>query len=315
MDDLTGHPDDATLFDLLEGALDPAREQAVVAHLERCAACAAFVDASRAGAPETTTAVVAMPEQASERLHLRLAEGWRERTRTIAAAEAREDAAAPATPVVPVPVPVPVPLPLADDDLLAPQPLVPSPRPAQPTREGGWRRLLVPGLAFAVLATLAGTSIWVGDDASRPEAGSAGQPARTAEDPQALSGTPAEPSTAAPAQDSIVGGESDAVVIDPSTGQPGAAVPATAGADSAGGAEAAAAPSAGNHVDGRTVPIAPDAATDGEFDGGPPVGYEQLVPGEICIIALDETQLFLPDGRIPRSIHGPGPYGIYLVCG
>jgi anti-sigma factor RsiW len=102
MDDRLTHPDDATLFDLLEGALEPAREQDVIAHLERCSACAAFVDAARAGAPETTTAVVAMGEAASERLHLRLAEGWRERMATLAAAEAREDATA-APSAVPMP--------------------------------------------------------------------------------------------------------------------------------------------------------------------------------------------------------------------
>lgn len=297
MRDESGHPDDATLFDLLEGALDPAREQAVAAHLERCAACAAFMDAARAGAPETTTAVVSMPEAAAQRMHLRLAEGWRARVSALAAAEARADAAAPTT--VPLPSMPPI---------SGPPPTPPAPRPRE---RGGWRRLLVPGLAFAVLATLAGTSIWVGQDASAPSSSAGGARTDAATE-------------LAPSQDATTGATDPlADTAAPATAVPATAAPVTAESDAAaaaaGGSGAAApegAAGAAADVDGRTVPIAP--GTDARDEGiviEPPVGYDELVPGQLCAFAFDPSALVLPDGRIPQQVIGPGPLGSYLACG
>jgi hypothetical protein len=287
-----GHPDDATLFDLLEGALDPAREPGVIAHLERCAACAAFVDAARAGAPETTTAVVAMPEPAAERMRLRLAEGWRERTAAIAAAEARADAAAPA----PITVPPPQPLPDADADLIPPRLTPPS---TSRQARGGWRRALVPALAFAVLATLAGTSIWVGQHSTAPATRSAGD-AATATSGDSFASSDA----AAPGSDEAASG--------------GAAAPAVGAAGSP--AEVAPQPATGEtssqDLDGRTVTIPPEATDKAAEDAvAPPVGYTDIVAGELCTVAFSRLQLVLPDGRIPQQVFGPGPFGTFVVCG
>jgi hypothetical protein len=47
----------------------------------------------------------------------------------------------------------------------------------------------------------------------------------------------------------------------------------------------------------------------------PPADYDEFVDQDrTCIATLDETQLALPDGRIPTQIT-QGPFGMYLVCG
>ena len=319
MDDQLVHPDDATLFDLLEGELDAAREQAVIAHVERCSACAAFMDAALAGTPETTTAVVAMPEAASQQLHLRMAEGWRERMAALAAHEARADAAVPS-------IPMPSGAPQPGTPTYRPLPTtVPSSRP----RRGGWRRALVPSFAAAVLAVLAGTSIWIGDDAAAPDGGKAAEDAKALAEgePTVVSGgdptasgvaadTAVDPATGLPIDDAAGG------VIDPTAAAPGSnevsagdpvGEDAGAGGDPGVDPGVSVAPPA-EQIDGSTVPIAPQDG-DSRAAEAPPVGYEQFDVGMLCIAVFDDARLVLPDGRIPQRVEGPGPFGMFLVCG
>lgn len=297
MDDLSRHPDDATLFDLFDGALDAAREQEVRAHLQRCAACAAFVAAARAGAPETTTAVVAMPEDASERLHLRLRDGWRERTALIGAAEARQDASG-------APVPS-VPLVGMEEDLVPPR--IEPPRAAD--RRRPWRRRLVPVLAFGVLAALAGTSVWIGDDTARPGA-SGGSADSAAESTTGATSAPADGDIAA------VPDIATDTATAPSAGAPVAATAAGGDDNAASGAADVAVtipPTAPEPSDGRAVELADGEARVGEIVP-PPAGIEQFGDGTICIVTFDQVTIELPDGRIPQQVR-QGPFGMFLVCG
>ncbi|MEO6866692.1 MAG: hypothetical protein ABI200_01580, partial [Gaiellales bacterium] len=54
------------------------------------------------------------------------------------------------------------------------------------------------------------------------------------------------------------------------------------------------------------------AGTDSSYDDEPYAG--DASPDEICIATLDQTRLYLPDGRVPRTVLR-GPLGMYLVCG
>lgn len=276
MDDLIRHPDDETLFDLIDGSLDPAREQQVVVHLSRCAACAAFVSAARVGAPDTTTAVVQMPSAASERLHLRMREGWRERMERIGAAE---EVVAPDGVLIPPRV----------DDAHMPGRERPAPRP--------WRRRLVPVLAFGVLAALAGTSVWVVDETPAPRQGSVdaesgsvvAEPGAGSDEASELASVPDIAADTATA---------------PSAGGPAASTGAPPPADGATVDDP--------NVDGRTVP-ADRVGPEGEV-AEPPGGAEQFVDGTICVLTFDETAIELPDERIPQQVL-EGPLGLLLVCG
>lgn len=139
MDDVTRHPDDEVLFDLVDGSLDDAAADLAQRHLARCSACAAFVRAATDGADALAAPVDPMPAAAAESLHLSINAAWRDRRDAIAADEQ-------ATPV------------LID---VASTPLDPATDIPSPPRRRRARRLL-PVLAFAVLATLAGTSIYIG---------------------------------------------------------------------------------------------------------------------------------------------------------
>lgn len=300
MQEPTRHPDDATLFDLVEGTLDAAAAAPVREHLGRCAACAAFVSAARAAAPETTAAVVAMPDPAAHRMHLRLSQEWRARVASIAAAEALEDARIPA-PHAAATIP--------DDDLV---PLRPDPpRVVEPPARPRWSRRLVPLAGVAVLAGLAGTSVWLGDAPSGPGSGaeSGGQAATPAMDDAAVPGASGEQgaATAGAPPPSGLEGAAEQQALDAATAPPPAAD--GAGGGSPGGVEGAI---GGDTAAGsRGAMVEPDAGAAGA--PGPPIGYDELVPTQ-CVAAFSEAQLVLPDGRIPLRIVD-GPLGIYLVCG
>lgn len=155
MEDAPRHPDEATLFDLIEGALDPARDAAVRDHVEECAACSEAVTGARTAAAEARSAATPMPEPAAHRMQLRLAAAWRERVSAIAAEEARADARAAAPTEAPA---------------------APPTKTTSVEHRPPWRRRLVPLLAFVVLAALAGVSISIDEPAPERQAdGSRGQ--------------------------------------------------------------------------------------------------------------------------------------------
>jgi hypothetical protein len=125
------HPDDATLFDLAEGALAPGHAGDVARHLDRCAACAAFVETAAAGrAAARDQQLEQLPAPAVDRLAAAFDDAWHEHA--------------------------PARAPLATEPLQ-----VDGARPAAPSRWQGVRRRAVPVLAFAVLAGLAGVSVTV----------------------------------------------------------------------------------------------------------------------------------------------------------
>jgi hypothetical protein len=198
---------------------------------------------------------------------------------------------------------------------------LPSTMPTRPARRGGWRRVLVPSLAAAVLAVLAGTSIWIGDDAQVPSGGTAAEESKAVAEsqgePSVVSG--AENGVGATATDAAAGGAPAAA---PAAGAPGSneisagdevAADDLAARGDTGVSVAPPTEDSNGQVDGRTVPIAPDPAAGQAAE--PPVGYDQFYAGAVCIVAFDEARLVLPDGRIPQVVEGPGPFGMYLVCG
>ncbi len=253
MDDATRHPDDATLFDLIEGALAPADEQRVRAHLSHCAACAAFVQAAQAGAPVTSSAVEAMPHDAAADLHAAVTAAWRERVAGIAATEAAQDAADAAGDgkfggSAPVELEPPAP-----------------PAPVAAPRRRRSRRL-VPVLAFVVLGTLAGTSLYIGEESSDTSLSEIVQEAEEAGEASMSSG---EGAMSADEQDTSKVGRDAAVMAEPSV---------SGAADSAVGG------------------VEPPPAGYDEF----------IDRDRICIVTRDPTQLALLDGRVPMQItRGP----------
>jgi hypothetical protein len=270
MDEMTGHPDDEQLFDLVDGALDAAGSEQLRSHLARCAACAAFVEAAGAGATAARGAAEPMPEVLDAQLHAAVRVAWRERRDAIAASELEHDAiAAPAaqaheaaTALDAVPVPA----------------VSSAGAPASHTRR---LRRLVPIAAFALLATLAGTSVLIGDEPRTPDRG----------DQQA-------------AQDDVGSLASDdafnELYAEPEDGAAGSS--AAPGADS--GVERSASPST---ADGPEQPSAesPTVAVP---------GVEPSSDELLCIATADATQMQLPDGRIPQQVLR-APLGIYVVCG
>lgn len=318
MDEQTPHPDDATLFDLIEGTLEESRAQEIERHLDACPECGAIVRASLAGSPDEVTPVEQMPEAASVRMHQALAEGWRERVAAIAQAEAEADARV--THVMPQ---APE---LAPDDLLArPQELYAPAAVDQPagrprSRRDRWSRRLVPALAFVVLGALAGTSYYIGqddggvpttsevreaDDSASEDA--AGGSSESSEVPQIDDG--ADEAVTAP--DTTTGTATDM------SSEP--AVAPTEDRDAAKRAEAAAEASPPPVVepadgDGRTVPL-DEVERDSSAEDGPPEGVEEFIGGDtVCMITFDETSLLLPDDRVPQQVQR-GPFGLILVCG
>jgi hypothetical protein len=259
MDEMTGHPDDEQLFDLIDGALDAARSEQLRRHLARCAACAAFVEAAGAGASAARGAAEPMPELLDAQLHAAVRVAWRERRDAIAAAELDHDAIA-ALDVVPVPA------------------VSSAGAPASRARR---LRRLVPIAAFALLATLAGTSVLIGNDPKTPDRG---DQQATQDDVGSLASDDAVSELYAEPEDDAAGSS-----------------PA-AGADS--GVERSASPST---ADGpaKSSADSPTAAVPGV----------QPSSGELlCIATADATQMQLPDGRIPQQVL-LAPLGIYVVCG
>ena len=290
MDDVTRHPDDETLHDLVAGTLDDARSATVRAHLARCAACAAFVQSAASTAQLLAAeAVETMPAAAAERLHASVATAWRERVAGIAASEAAADADA----TVPVPVP-------SAGEFAGYAPITPDEQPGAakaattkaPTRRG---RRLVPVLAFVVLGALAGTSYLVGQQ----------QEPGTANDASTATTSGDAGATASEERDAAMSPEA---VAPPEAGAPVAGDVATGTAVEPGSVEsdkAAADAAAGGVVD-SAAPTAPLP---------PPSDYDDFVEQDrLCIATRDEAQLMLPDGRIPQQIVR-GPLGTYLVCG
>lgn len=312
MDDVTRHPDDETLFDLVEDTIEPARAAKVRAHLARCSACTAFVAAARAGAPVTSSAVEEMPAEAAANLMGAVTTAWRDRVAGIAAAEAAQDAGAPGagaagSEIATTPVPVPggefagyAP---ANDAARATEVGRPSARPRRRARR------LVPVLAFVVLGTLAGTSILIGNDSTSNDATTVTRDGGAESADGTVSGEAlSDPGSPEPSIAPSSG--ADEAVPDSAGGETGgAAAPATgaAGTESSANAEKSARDStaaAGGATNATGVTAVP-----------PPSDYDAFVDQDrTCIATLDEAQLALPDGRIPTQIT-QGPFGLYLVCG
>lgn len=336
MDDVTRHPDDATLFDLVEEALEPARAEQVRAHLARCSACAAFVQAARAGAPVTSSAVEELPAEAAAKLQAAMTSAWRERMAAIAASESAQDASAPGGEFAGF-APTDSSATQAD---AAPEPepaSAPAPASTPPRRRG---RRLVPVLAFVVLGTLAGTSVLLGDETAKqasidrdsgaesdnsPMAGSA--PEATDIQEPALAPSAGAPSAMEDPTGELDGDDEirDGDAASPAAGASGDAAgtpPADLGARPVGDAETtdadgalSDAAKAARETSGSTGG-APGATNDTAVTSvPPPADYEAFVDQDrVCIATLDETRLELPDGRIPTQIT-PGPFGLFLVCG
>jgi len=171
MDEFTQHPDEATLYDLVEGLLDPARENEVAQHLETCASCAAFAEAGLAGSNLVDDAREAMPADAAERMMIALDVAWRERHAPAAAPEA-------VTAVTPMPTAAQAESHVPDETIaLSPITSGTIPGIEEPAETERRRRFvprmraraLVPVLAIIVLGTLAGTSWLAGNEqASNP---------------------------------------------------------------------------------------------------------------------------------------------------
>lgn len=286
MDDVTRHPDDATLFDLVEGALDDARAETVQAHLSRCPACAAFVAAARAGAAVSSSAVEEMPAEAVARLDVTVAAAWRDRVAGIAAAEALEDA----TPVA-----------VGATDVIATAPIDADPigndsRPASARRRGV--RRLVPVLAFVVLGTLAGTSLYLGEQQPKD-----GATLGRGEQETATENTAPEP----PSPSAVDGGAIEA-------GAPPVADTSVSAGEPAGGEEYKVQRDVAAAT-GGAMSEAADAASSPVDPSEPPADYDEFVEQQqLCLVTRDQSQLVLPEGRIPTQIT-QGPLGLYLVCG
>ena len=284
MDDVTRHPDDERLFDYVAGSLDSAVADLVARHLQRCSACAGFVRAAGTGTESLAGLVEPMPDTLATDMHRALAAAWRDRRDSIAAHEAAVDAAAP----------VPAEAGTGRLDTTS-QPVADVVRPA---RSGRWRRL-VPVLAFVVLATLAGTSIYLGGDQAAVD------DARSGDDTGSFAADEDVPAASAPAPSNVEAERAES-------------------ADAAGAAGATADLAITSPESGATSPTdeagdrtAKSAAGDDAAFEVPPVG----VPGEQvdavameCIFTRDETGLTLPGGRLAASITR-GPFDLYLVCG
>jgi hypothetical protein len=207
-----------------------------------------------------------VPADAAQRLHPAVAVGWQERVAGIAASEAAADARA---------TTVDVPMPAG----IAQPPVSSTPRPPSAPARPRRARWLVPSLAAAVLAALAGTSIWLGGQPASSPSGVAGSgsASKDASRPAPM----AAPDVAAPASAPATG----------ESGGGGAAPPQ----DSVGGAT-------GNAK--SAVEAVP-----------PPDGIDEFVAPSVCVPVFSATApLVLPDGRIPQQVL-VGPYGIRLVCG
>lgn len=264
------HPDEATLFDLIEGALPEARAREIEAHLDACADCGALVTAALAGSPDDVTPVTAMPSEAVAKMDAALASAWRDRTAAIAAAEVATDADRVDTLTQTPLIPTAMDLGTSGEQGVA--------EPASRSRARGRRgRRLVPILAFCVLGALAGTSIWVGT-----QPGSGGD-TRSASD---------EAATSVTAKDSSVSGGATAEEFAQREVQPLPSTPETS----------------------AVTPEEDMGAGSDAADGFAPPPTEQKQEQWLCIATLDETQLYLPDGRVPREVL-TGPLGLYLVCG
>ena len=276
--------------------------------------------ADREGATAIADAVEPMPAPLADRLQAAVAGAWRERRDAIAATERADDAAM----ATPTPEAAQA---AADDD--QPLILIPTEPPAGAAstpratpRRSRWRRA-VPVLAFAVLATLAGTSVWLGgqDD----QAGSARNDAAT-KSQQSTAGD-AEAGGSAPADGEVPGANElsmggDDTAAD-TTAAPAAAAPAAGDAAAKAGAEGRSSSSTNpDELDpALQVPPVGDAGDTGPGDvqGGLDVDgltetQQAASDGRTCIATLDETNLALPDGRLATLII-PGPLGLYVVCG
>ena len=255
------HPEDATLFDLVDGTLDTGRTAEVQAHLEHCSACAAFVEAAREGAAALHQAAVTMPADTAERLQLAVADAWDQQHST-------------ASPPVEIAV-------------AAPQPAMP---PA--TSRSRWSRIAMPAVAFAVLALLAGTSVFIVED--RPP--SAAKDAAVPNDVQSMSSSGASTTP------------SDAENVDDDTITREAADGEDALADAAVEAAAPVGPAV------STAKSADLSAPDLAGGAAPTTATTETVPERTCFATTNESRLVLPDGRIPQRII-TGPLGILIVCG
>lgn len=262
MDDVTRHPADDELFDLVAGALDERAAQLVQRHIARCAACAAFVAAATAGGEAASGLVEPMAAEDVARLDAAVAAAWRERRESIAAAEHAEDLAAPAElPVAPV-VPAPTPTPPA-----------PTPSPGRaPTRRARRARWLVPALGLTLLALLAGASVYLGTESGRSSLD------------QATPGTAeVERSTGSTAPEEL--GSADSTASAPAAG-----VDADASASAGTGAGAGA--TSGTPTDpALTVPPV------GLEETAPPEALETA-----CVATFDPASVQLPGGRAPTQV-------------
>jgi len=300
------HPHDEVLFDFLEGALDVTHTNEVRAHLERCSACAAFVDAARAGALRDV--VEPMPAAASERMHVALAAAWAERNGAAGVgAGAAVDVLTGAEETG---------IDVASIDASGPRSLRSSRRRSsrQNTSRGPARtprrdrfRWVTPALAFGVLALLAGTSVFLVDDDP------GGRPSTSAQDRNASTSSDdgvARPPESATSESAPEGDTSASATAAP------ASAPITGNSPGVAGMTEEDDAAAGGTSDGVQQDAAKSTATGSGADPAFPDSQQHPdTYGEpVCVATTDETQLTLPDGRIPQRII-TAPLGVLIICG
>lgn len=310
------HPTDEQLFDYMGGTLSRAQAVEVSGHISTCLVCAAALRDAQASMPWARGAVAAMPPAAAARMHEALAAEFELRAPGRIAASAGTG------------------------------------RGRTATGAGGWRRWLVPALAFGMLAALAGVSVLgLGDEGSRSSNGgvptaqqAAGGDERARGDVGNGSGGVASPkSAAAPAlgqPEATTGGLQDvAPTASPTaktdvaresnavTGAPGE-VETTAGPGGIrapiGGDDRVAAQDAGEQPPNPNDFAPPgqaqaDAAPDGAVPAASPAAGDVAIEasnaaGETCAVSFDGVTPVLPDGRVPLRVTR-GPFGIVVACG
>lgn len=304
MDDATRHPDDDVLFDMVEGSLEPDRVQQVERHLSRCAACAAFVAAARSGREAARSARVELPRERADELALALRAAWRERREGVLAQErATEPEAETAA--------------IGGQEPTEVLEAIPTTTALPRTRRG---RRLLPILAFGVLATLAGTSVYVGEERAVPERAITEEGATVGDGAPESGGSASEDGAAS--EDSgrgVQGATSSAPAGDgPIEGDPTGSVPPVPPGDPS---DATAELGTGAVEDDAGGRPSSRAETDGGADtaeDGSATALDGSEAGEVaestCIATLDEGALVLPDGRIAQQVLR-GPLGLHLVCG
>lgn len=192
--------------------------------------------------------------------------------------------------------------------------------PAHTTRR--WSRRLVPALAFALLATIAGTSILAVDE--RPGGGrDAEEEVTQREDADVSTGTSAD--LLQPERSRDLATNEKSARSGAESGAAGTASPAVAPQEDGGGPVSAEAPGGpggpppappgtGDHAGspGGVTATTPSTTQPGP-DEAEPVPEPDPDP-ETCVLTFGQYRLVLPDGSVPDRVID-GPLGMFIVCG